>query len=399
MPPFGATLTIGPDIISRNLASSLDFIPLRRAVPVRIGITMRRPRILLAATGLAGVGLIAAVLAAAGSAVAGPARFTAVSAVSAVSAAAVAPAHSLAAAKTHAVIHRNAWQHDTLASHSQQNWYRLRLTSRSEVYTLLGALPANYNLRLYDYDGKVLGTADRGALQSETLGRILKAGTYFVRVASTSGASASKSYALLVRVVPSSETVGVLTAHVGTSGDVVGDLVNVSSQTLVVAEMDVTFYDANGKLLRRYDHLSTFSSLWIPMVPGARAPFDALPANVPQSILNKATRVVVVPWWHSVTARSAPSLTVSAVKHTSHSRNGSTWADYTGRIYNGSSRTVPLATAVVEGRDNRGVLVGLAQDSQRVTTHATRSFSTTYWNWHPNLFFSVKGFETVDSVP
>src|SRR5690242_19211720 len=124
--------------------------------------------------------------------------------------ASAAPAHSLRAARTHAVVKRNSWRRDVLVRKSQQNWYRLNLTSRSYVYSLLGSLPANYNLRLYDDAGEVLGKSHRKGLRPETVGRSLDPGTYYLRVASTKGSSRSKKYALLVRVVPGGSRLGIL---------------------------------------------------------------------------------------------------------------------------------------------------------------------------------------------
>lgn len=193
----------------------------------------RNLTLLLAAGSLAVTSLTAS-----GVAVAGPSRPSAT--------ATTPPAHSLSSARKHAAVGHSSWQHDTLSSHTQQNWYRLTLTSRGYVYGLLGTLPADYNLRLYASNGTLLTSSDHGGTQVETVGRTVSAGTYFLRVASSHGSSARTRYSLLVRVVPTTETIGMLTAHVGRVGDVVGDMVNVSNQLLIVALMDVAYYDSTG---------------------------------------------------------------------------------------------------------------------------------------------------------
>ncbi len=219
------------------------------------------------------------------------------------------PAHNLHDARTHAVVPVNSWQQDVLSRSSQKNWYRLKISSRSYVHTLLGSLPANYNLRLYNASGTLLSSSDRGSLRSEKVARMLKAGTYYLRVGSTKGAAAGKKYALLVRVVRAGSTVGVLTAKVGNSDMVVGDFVNVSKQTMTVGHVNLTFYGAKGKVLRRLS--DTNNRLWIPMAPGARAPFNVSTGNVPESVLRKTKRVVVVPRWSVMPTRTAAKLSVS----------------------------------------------------------------------------------------
>src|SRR3954452_4736514 len=125
---------------------------------------------------LAVVSVTVAALASAGPATAQPERPRAASTT------ANNPAHSLAAARTHEPVKKNSWKHDTLARHTPQNWYRVSLTSRIYLYSLLGNLPADYNLRLYDDTGKLLSSSDRSKVNAETIGRMLNPGTYFVRV-------------------------------------------------------------------------------------------------------------------------------------------------------------------------------------------------------------------------
>lgn len=253
-----------------------------------------------------------------------------------------------------------------------------------------------YNLRLYDDTGKVLSKSDRGALRPETVGRSLNPGTYYVRVASTRGSDARKNYALQVRVVRASATVGVLTARIDNSDAVVGDLVNVSKKTLTVAHMDVSLYGANGRLLRRLSN--TNNQLWIPMAPGSRAPFKAS-LSVPDAVLRKTKRVVIVPQWSVMPTKSAAKLSVSHVQRTNQHHTGWTDVQVTGQIHNNSSRAVPSASAVLEVHDKRGVLIGLEPDFRQVPGHATRKFRMSYFSLTSNPTTSVKVFETVDVVP
>jgi len=341
--------------------------------------------------GLIGVTVSTAGLGTAGPAIAAPAG------ISAVAGTATAPAHSRADARTHAVVPRNSWQHDVLARNSQQNWYRIELTSPGYVYALLGNLPANYNLRLYDAAGPALTKSDHGSLGPESVGRTLGPGTYYLRVASTSGSSASKRYALRVQVVPAGVTIGVLTARVDSTRLVVGDVVNVSKETLAVSYLDVSFYGSHGKLLRRYN--GTSNRLWIPIAPGHRVPYKTSMASVPESVLKKTTRIVVEPRWSLMPTKSAAKLSVSQIKRTYQHHTGWTDVKVTGRIKNGSSWAVPQATAVVEIHDKLGVLIGFEQSSHRVPARASRKFSTSYDSQSSNPAVSVKVFETVSTVP
>jgi hypothetical protein len=307
-----------------------------------------------------------------------------------------APAHSLAAAKTHTAIPHNAWQHAALSTQTQTNWYRLSVTSHSYLYAMLGTLPANYNLRLYDATGKQLSASDHTGTTAESIGRTLNPGTYFLRVASTKGFAKRKAYDLMARVAPSSATIGILTAHVGNMGDIVGEMVNVSNEWLEVPAMDVWLYGKSGKLLKKYKYTSSNNLILISMAPGARAPFDISPPESAQSFLPKTTRVKVVPYWYGHAARKPAPVRLSVLKQTTHKRNGLVWVDWSGKATNLSDHRLPHEVMLVEARDQQGILVGLARDGYLgLLVGATKKFTSTYNNWHPNLTFSMVATDTV----
>jgi len=310
-------------------------------------------------------------------------------------------APSLKAARTHKVTTANTVHHDALTSHKKQNWYRFALTSPHYVSVLLGSLPANYNLRLYNDAGAVLGTSDHKGTHFEDVDhKTLSTGTYFVRVASTSGSSSTK-YALDIRTVAPSATLGVLSAHLGTVGDVVGDVVNTSTQWQMLVAADVYYYGSGGKLLKKYGYLDSFNDVWVVMAPGQRAPFSIDPLNVSQKIERETKRVKIVPYWHSLTARkSVASFTVSKVTHTTRYIEPY-WAQevFKATVRNRASRTVTHVELVAETYNSQGIPVGVAWSAEKkFSAHATKNLSADYDRWTKNLTFTVKAYEITDGT-
>jgi hypothetical protein len=122
--------------------------------------------------------------------------------------------------------------------------------------------------------------------------------------------------------------------------------------------------------------------------------------DVPKSVLKKTKRVVVVPQWSVIPARSA-KLSVSHIKRTNQHHKGWTDVKVTGRIHNNSSRAVKYPTAVLEVHDKRGVLIGLERtwDPPRIAAHGTQKFALSYFSYTANPTTNVKVFEILDTVP
>ncbi|GLY27891.1 FxLYD domain-containing protein [Kineosporia sp. NBRC 101731] len=309
---------------------------------------------------------------------------------------AYAPSHTFAAVKKRAAMPANTWQKSTIRSKSQRNWYRVDFKSRGYLYALLGNLPTNYNLGLYDASGKKLNASNSSGTSPEKIGRMLNKGSYYLVVASPKGYSKTKSYDLMARVVPESQTIGVLTQRMSRNfeSSVIGELVNVSNEWHSVPVLDVSLYDAQGKLLKTYKE--KFNGTWVLMAPGSRAPFTVWP-EASAAVLKKTASAKVKPSWGTRSALSPAKLKVSAVKKTSSSYHGITTVEWSGKVTNNSSRKVPYITVAVEARDKRGVLVGadFSWGDLPLAAGKTRKFETTYSNWHSGLTYSAHPYEFV----
>ena len=84
---------------------------------------------------------------------------------------------------------------DQIDSLNPADYYRLCFAGRSSLSLSLNGLTANANLQLLSSSGAVLQTSDNGDNLAESINTVLAAGTYYLRVSSSSG-SASTSYNL-----------------------------------------------------------------------------------------------------------------------------------------------------------------------------------------------------------
>ncbi|GLY27892.1 hypothetical protein Kisp02_12570 [Kineosporia sp. NBRC 101731] len=290
----------------------------------------------------------------------------------------------------------NSWQKSTIRSKSQRNWYRVNLKTRGYLYALLGSLPADYNLRLYDAKGKQLNVSDRAGTKPESIGRMLDAGTYYLLVGSSKGHSKS-NYELMARVVPRSATIGVLTQRLArTSNHAVGEIVNVSDSWLEVVQMDVSLYDSRGKLLKKYKKQSNHP--WIPIAPGARVHYSAFVERAPY--FERAASVKVVPHWQEQTVRTRVGLKVSGLKKTTtRVYGGGAWSDvdWSVKVTNTSSRTAHDVNVFLEGRDKRGVVVDIVDGiwQPNLAPGATKKFVVSHSGRRSTpVHYTVRAYET-----
>jgi len=303
------------------------------------------------------------------------------------------PAHSLAAAMKASAMPKNSWQYAPITSKNSQNWYRLTVSSRSYLYALLGDLPANYNLRLYDAEGKQLAGSNKSGTKPESISRMLAPGHYFLRVASSSGFSRTKKYALLARVAPSSAEVAVLTSQFGNYGNsIVGEIANVSSTWLSMDYATVSYYDANGKRLRRLTH--QFRNPLTVLAPGAREPFRIITDTIPTAVKQKVKRFTITDL-HVVrsAAPAATDLALSGLKKRAGTEDGLRTYTWSGTVRNRGTRKVKGIDVVVMTRNKRGVVTGM-DDQPFITLAAKKSkkFSVLYYNWLPGQTFTVKPY-------
>jgi hypothetical protein len=221
-------------------------------------------------------------------------------------------------------------------------------------------------------------------------------GAYFLRVASTSGASATE-YALSVRL--RTKTVAALSART-VGGFVYGEWVNNGSSWVVVPFVNLAYFNSSGALLRRdQDVVVSEGMFYLP--PHGRVPFGTFPATA--GVPRGTARVVVTPQPVVVSGRSAVRLTASVTSVTFPApSSGASLIDVRGTMTNHSSRTVRLPTAVLEVFTARGILAGTASDRRpSLAAGASTTFDTSFafWSQLPSpRYCSVRVLDSPSSV-
>jgi hypothetical protein len=129
------------------------------------------------------------------------------------------------------------------------DWYRFTLKASTTMRIVLGNLPVDASLSLYNGCSTLATTSDRSGTGTEEIFRILPKGTYAVRV-SAKGASSTDPYSLLIKSMPTGLRVVTGSSRVaGSSLVIVGELYNGTSSTLGVVTVTAKLYDAGGHLL------------------------------------------------------------------------------------------------------------------------------------------------------
>jgi hypothetical protein len=122
------------------------------------------------------------------------------------------------------------WLSNTIASPSDNDWYRFTVPTGRYVQVILGSLPKNYRLELYGACGtSMIASSDRPGVQYEEIYRNLAARTYHVRVFSPSLAfQATVNYALRFRILSNRLQILSSAAWTDSGGylNIVGELLN-----------------------------------------------------------------------------------------------------------------------------------------------------------------------------
>jgi glucose/arabinose dehydrogenase len=152
------------------------------------------------------------------------------------------------------------WLKEKLSSGSDVDWYRFKLSEKGWVRIVLGALPRNYRLDLYSACGTRLASSDRSGKEFEEIYRQLAAGTYRVRVKSSTGkVDPQQDYALRfqrlgagLRLLSSTSWLQSGTLHIH------GEVLNNRGYSQRLVRVEATFYDAAGAVLGKqaaYTHV------------------------------------------------------------------------------------------------------------------------------------------------
>src|SRR5215217_6971671 len=111
--------------------------------------------------------------------------------------------NSLAAATKTASLANFTWVREKIATSTDEDWYRYDVPAPMQMMATLGGLPANYSLSVYDSAGRLIGTSNQSGVGYERVLWTARAkGTYYARVDSAGGYSASKEYSIRFKQLP-----------------------------------------------------------------------------------------------------------------------------------------------------------------------------------------------------
>ena len=163
-----------------------------------------------------------------------------------------------------------AWFGGTTRSATDVDWFRFSLATAQAVQVLLGDLPNDASLRLYQGCSTLLATSDHSGTAPEEIIRRLGAGTYSVRIAGHGGFDVTRPYQARIRLLGSSP-VALSFDDTASAGRlrIAGELLNASSTRLGPITVRARLFDAQGHLLGTWTRAA-----YVPVLdPLARSPF------------------------------------------------------------------------------------------------------------------------------
>jgi glucose/arabinose dehydrogenase len=231
---------------------------------------------------------------------------------------------------------QRAWLHQALGT-GEAHWYRFATTSAHYSRIVLGGLPENYRLDLYtSCTSSPIATSDRVGRHYEEIYRSLAAGTYYVRVSSSGGATSPTAYGL--RFTPLKEGVQVLSTQswLDSAGrvHVAGDILNNTSSRRTGMRITARYYNASNTLI------GSSAAYTMVQIVGARTrvPFHVV-STAPAGYHHFALAISA----QTTTASGVGRLTVSAAAPSL--RGGA--LHFAGTVRNGNTFTVRNTREVV----------------------------------------------------
>lgn len=247
----------------------------------------------------------------------------------------------------------NTWLSDTIASPTDVDWFKFTIPATTRAIVTLGALPADYDLRVYAGCSTLLASAARPGPQFEEIYRSFGPGTYFVRVSGFDGASSTVPYAVRFRTLAAGIRILSSTTWTDTSGrvHVAGEVLNNSAQPRRWIQIDATLLNASGGTVGRavaYPDVPVLS-------PWSRSPFEVV-TTAPTGFSRATLRVCTPSSTGScrsgeVTSAPLPGLAVIA---------GTSYIDalgrrhYPGAVRNDNTNTARGIRSAVTAYDNLG---------------------------------------------
>jgi len=172
--------------------------------------------------------------------------------------------NTLAGARSTASIANNAWVREKIGTSTDQDWYRYDVPRAGQVMAVLGNLPANYSLAIYDSAGRLVRSSNHGGVGFERVIWTAPAkGTYFARVDSA-GASSYRTYGLRIRTLPNGLSVVSQYAFRMTNGHVsiMAEVRNTTSGWRRISSVFVDLLDKDGRTLAT--DLTSLSNITLP---------------------------------------------------------------------------------------------------------------------------------------
>jgi glucose/arabinose dehydrogenase/PKD repeat protein len=245
----------------------------------------------------------------------------------------------------------NTWVRETLPDSADVDWFRFTTTSSRYARIVLGNLPADYRLDLFDATcgSTPVASSNRAGTQFEEIYRYLAAGTYNVRVSSAAGASSSSLYALRFSSLGEGVTLLSYQTWVDASGKrkVAGEILNNTTSRRTLLKVTATTYNAAGTVLA-----TGASYAYVKLVNArGRTPFVITMAN-PAGF--RQLRFVIA---SQVTSASAIGNLPVTVESSTTDASGRA---YSGSLRNGNTFTVNATSVVATLYGPTGVVLNAA---------------------------------------
>ena len=241
---------------------------------------------------------------------------------------------------------KSVWLSDSIDRSTDVDWFKFTLSKDKYVQIVLGGLPANYQLALFNPCGTKLASSNRSGRVYEEIDRSLAAGTYYVRVMGVAGKSNAKAYKLRFRPLPAGQAILSTKSYVDSLGyrHVVGEALNNTNAKRTYVEIDATLYNSSNKVVG-----TDFTYTWVDILgPHQRSPFELIfdpPAGYDHYRLTVS----------SSTTSQAPIQKLHIAKGVP-STDGIGYRHYPGEITNNNSFSVQFTEAIVTLYDKRGAV-------------------------------------------
>ena len=251
-------------------------------------------------------------------------------------AAADAPGSCAAATSNRAL---NTWLSDTISSPTDVDWFRFTITTTTRAQVVLGALPADFDLRVYAGCSTLVAQSTRPGRQFEEVYRSFAPGTYRVRVSGFDGASSASPYSLRFRTLARGIRILSSSTWTDTSGrvHVAGEVLNNTAESRRWIQIDATLLNSSGGTVGRAVGYSDLPVL----APWSRSSFEVVTSK-PTGFSRASLRACTPSTTGSCAAGEVTTAPLTGLIVTA----GVSYVDASGRQhYPGSVRNDQAATA------------------------------------------------------